>query len=347
MKLPIFFQRESDCRWRLLVKTFSVAFIACVIGACSKPNDSPQAQIEVANTGVNAGSLSSDGSFAVIGTINHGISFWRTTDKERLFDWSHQAQQNTVLIASDFSSNSDWALTADVSTLVLWRTNTGHGERYWQAPGEILDVALSPDAHYALLGLSDHTAVLFDVIKGGVVRTLHHNNRVRSVVISRDGKHALTGSEDFSAIYWDLETGQAISKMQHQDDVQLVQLSDDGSLAFSVSKYDSAILWRTQDGQKLGELPLKAQAVKRGLRFTAARFNKDNTLLVTGRPDQIVTLWEVEQLQAIQQWEIPKRKSWKPQGASIIDVAFHAETAQILCLSSNGFISYLGIASAN
>lgn len=322
-------------------KTLCCVVISGLLFACQQAADAPTRQIEVANAGVNAGRFSAKGEYALVGSLYHGLSLWRIADQERLFDWRHQENQSTVLIDADFSQSTAWAVSADVSTLVLWNTENGTGERYWHAPGEILSIALSANAKFALLGLSDHTAVLFDIRKGGVVRTLHHNNRVRSVDLSVDGKYALTGSEDYQATFWDLETGVAVSKMQHKDDVQLVKLSDDGTLAFSVSKYDRAVLWSTVDGRTQGELPLRAQAIKRGLKFTTARFSADNQWLLTGRPDQIISLWQVDALQEVKRWKIPKRKAWKPQGAAIIDVAFTDTDQVFLALSSNGFISFL------
>lgn len=320
--------------------------LACILMTlqligCTEPSHEPESVLEVASVGLNAGRFSERGEFACVGSLYHGISLWRTSDRERLFDWNHKKNESTVLIDCQFTPDGKWAITADVSTLVLWNTETGEGVRYWQAPGEILSVALSPDGRFALLGLNDHTAVLFNIQAGGVVRTLHHNNRVRSVDISADGKIALTGSEDFKAIAWNLKTGEAISTQQHNDDVQLVKLSSDGSLALSVSKYDSALLWKTSDGSKIGELDLGAQKITRGLRFTSARFSEDNNWLLTGRPDQIISLWSTKNLEEVERWKIPKRRAWKPQGASIIDVAFAPQQNRYFGLSSNGFIGYL------
>lgn len=312
-----------------------------VLGGCTEKAMEPKQLLEVASVGLNAGRISPSGEFACVGSLYHGISLWRLSDQERLFDWNHKKNEDTLLIDCQFTPNARWALSADVSTIVLWDTASGKGERYWQAPGEILSLAVTPNGRYALLGLSDHTAVLFNVQAGGVVRTLHHNNRVRSVDISDDGKLALTGSEDFQAKLWDLNSGEALQSMQHDDEVQLVKLSGDGSLALTVSKYDRASLWRTADGTSIGQLDLGAQKIERGLRLTAARFSPDNQWLLSGRPDQIISLWSTTDLSEVARWKIPKRRAWKPQGASIIDVAFSPEANQFFALSSNGFVGYL------
>lgn len=269
------------------------------------------------------------------------MSLWRTDDGERLFNWSHKTKEDTMLIAADFSPDGVWAATADVHTLALWNVQTGEAPRFWSAPGDILAVQLSQDGKTALLGLSDHTAVLFDIRRGGIIQTFNHLNRVRSVALSADGRHALTGSEDYTAIFWDIKTGEALQKIRHNDDVQLVCLSPDSSLALSMGKYDKAVIWATATGEILGELQLKAEFIKRGLRLTSARFSADNQFLLTGRPDQIISLWQISTMQEVQRWKIPKRKAWKPQGAAIIDVAFSTQANQFLAISSNGFLSRL------
>lgn len=297
--------------------------------------------MHVAAVGLNAAALSDDGRHAVVGSMHHGISLWRTEDRERLFDWSHKAQIDTTLLAADMSPEGDWALTADAHTLALWDARSGAGVRFWQAPGTIESVQLGANGGKALLGLSDHTAVWFDIRKGGIIHTLNHSNRVRSVALSDDGKIAVTGSEDSTAVAWDLTTGQAISRVRHGDEVQLVALSADGQLALSMGKYDRALIWSTSDGAILGEVPLAAERLKRGLRFTSARFSKDKQWLLTGRPDQRVTLWQLPELEAKAQWEIPLERRWKPSGAAILDVAFGTGEADFFAIASNGLVYWL------
>lgn len=316
-----------------------LCFWASLNAGCSRPDAiALNSGLEVAVIGLNAGTLNADGSKATIGSVHHGISLWHVQDGERLYDWAHQAEDSTTLVAADFSGDNQWALTTDVHNLALWNLQSGEAERYWRAPGTILSARLNHDASAALLGLSDHTAVLFNIRRGGILRTLQHQNRVRSVALSSSGNIALTGSEDYSAVSWDLNTGEPIARMQHQAEVQLVALSPDGSLALSVSKYDKALIWHTQSGEMLGEISLGAERMKRGLRFTTARFSADNAWLLTGRPDQIVTLWQVSGLSAQKQWRLPKRKAWKPTGAAVLDVAFAAQNDRFYAISSNGFI---------
>lgn len=291
------------------------------LGGCDQ-YQKPLTSLQVDHRSVYTGALSAEGDLAFIGSVLYGGSLWRLADEERLFSWNHAEGELSTLLASAFSDNGQWAATSDLSTLVLWNTADGQAERFWTAPGQITSVSLNGEGTLALLGLANDQAVVFHVQRGGILHNLPHGDAVNSVALSSDGRFGLTGSSDSSAKFWDLGTGEVITKIVHDDEVQLVALSPDDTLALSVSKYDKALLWRAKTGEIVGEIPLHAQHLKRGVRFTTARFSADNRQLLTGRPDGIVELWDIEALTKLAQWRLPKRKAWRPTGVAVIDVAF-------------------------
>ncbi len=338
----------------------SILFIllALLTTSCQK-SSSPSQSTEVASVGLHGAALSEGGESAVAGSVYHGGSFWRIKDSERLYNWNHNTDEPSTIIAADFSDDGRWVLTSDPHTMVLWNTGTGQGSRYWTAPAEVLDAELNKGGTLALLGLDDNSAVIFDIQRGGVRRTFTHQNRVRSVDFNADATLAITGSEDYTAAVWDTRSGDMITKIKHDDDVQLVKLSDDGKIAFSVSKYDKAILWNPRTAEKLGEVPLKAEHLRRGLRFTAARFSHDNQYLLTGRPDRVVQLWKISPKQKtinssenkgideVHRWTLPKRNAWKPTNSAVLDVAFSNQSSVFYAVGSNGFIHKLEIKSTS
>lgn len=299
----------------------------------------PFASFEVANKGALSASLSDSGDYAIVGSIFEGGSLWRVTDQERLYNWNHRAGEQSTLTSSAFSPNQRWAATATTHTIVFWDLQSGEAVRFWNAPAEILDMVLAPNGNYALLGLVDGTAVMFDIKRGGVTRTFRHTNRVRSVDLTADAKFALTGSEDKTATLWDVASGKALRTFAHEEEVQKVALSRDGSRALTAAKYDKAVVWDLATGRALGNIPLAGTMVKRGLRFTAARFSPDSRELLTGRPDEIVQLWDVQQLRELKRWRLPKRDTLQPTGASVQAVAF--TEAGYVAVASNGFIHKL------
>ncbi|MFL0803569.1 MAG: hypothetical protein K6L81_07610 [Agarilytica sp.] len=323
-------------------RVITLPLLLALLSSCDRTAP-PSSSIEVAVKGIHGAAISDNGEYSVIGSIHHGGSFWQHDSQERLYNWNHKENELSTIVAADFSHQGKWVLTANPFNLVLWDTDSGKGERFWTAPGEILDAELGPNGNMALLGLSDHTAVIFNVKRGGILRTLQHSNRVRSVDLSRDGKLALTGSEDFTAVLWDVTSGEKLKTIKHEDDVQLVKISPDGTLALSVSKYDKALLWDTLSGKSIGEVPLASERLKRGVRFTSARFSDDASLLITGRPDQIIELWDTATLSIINRWKAPKRSAWKPTSAAIVDVGFTKDQQGFWAIASNGYIHKLAL----
>lgn len=319
------------------VRYFIPVFALAASSACQKYS-APASSFEVAVQGLHSAALDNSGEYAVVASINHGGSLWRTEDGERLYNWNHSKDETSTIIAADIDATQRWAVTAEPNTLVLWNRQSGEGERFWTTPGEVLDIALGPNADFALLGLDTHKAVIFDVLRGGILQTLVHDNRVRSVDLSADGTIAVTGSEDYQARTWDVASGKLIHSFKHDDDVQLVELSTDGSLVLSVSKYDKAVVWLSETGETVGELALHAEQLKRGLRFTAARFSEDKRFLLTGRPDQWVELWSLATMNTVARWKVPKRDYWKPTSAAILAVAFSQNEGEYFAVASNGFV---------
>lgn len=318
--------------------------IALVFGylltACSQ-GSSPEKSWEVAVKGTYSAALSADGKLSLIGSITHGGSLWKTAEGERLYAWNHKQGEYSNIVACGFSPEGRFALTADHQTMVLWSTETGRALTYWTAPSEVLSVDLTPNGNYALLGLGDYSAVLFDVKRGGVQRTFYHENRVRSVSLSADGTLALTGSEDQNATLWNLQTGGALFTWQHDAEVVTVVLSPSGDKALTVAKYDKAVVWNTRTGKMIGELPLQASAIKRGQTFTSAAFSTDDNLLLTGNSDQAVQLWDANSLQPLDRWKVPKRDAWKPTSAAIVAVSFSGRKGRYFAIASNGFVHQL------
>lgn len=321
---------------RLFLSTAALLLIAC------SDQPKPSKSIEVASKGINGGALSIDGEYAVVGSIFHGGSFWRTHAGERIYNWNHSDQiDDRIIISADIDSTETHAITADTSSIVLWNINSGRADRYWTSPAEVLDSKLSAGGHYAMLGLADHSAVIFDAVRGGITRSFYHKGRVRSVDMSENNQVAMTGSEDHTAAVWQLNDGQRLFTIQHEEDVQLVKLSPNGQYALTAAKYDSAKIWDIEKQMEVANIPLKKEQLKRGVRLTAARFSENNRYLLLGYPQQKVELRELPSLAIVKAWELPKRNQWQPSAAAVIDVAFDKHSQKFWAMSSNGFIHLL------
>lgn len=316
------------------------SFILLLITACGS-HTPPSERFEVAINGIHHGSLSSDGQYAIIGSVQHGGSLWRLSDNERLYNWNHTKGDNSVLIAADFDPNTRWAITTEAHTLVLWDVSNGSAARFWTAPAEILDAKLAPNGRYALLGQADHTAVIFNTMQGGVVRSFSHEGRVRSVDLSDDGSIAITGSEDRTTAVWDVNSGQKILSINHTQDVQHVSLSADGRFALSTAKYDRADIWDVREKRVLTSIPLSRERIKRGLEVVTSKFSKDGQQLLLAYSNQIVELRDTKSAKLMKSWKLTKRKKWQPTSVSALDVAFAKASNTYYAIGTSGFIYLL------
>lgn len=322
-------------------KSLLLTLLACCTLTACEQSLSPNQQLEVASNGIYAGTLSEDGRYTVIGSIQHGGSMWSLSDGERLFNWNHQSEEPSILISADIEPSGNWALTSETHTLVLWDMNTGNSARFWTAPAEILDLELANGGRYALLGQTDHSAVIFNVIKGGIVRTFNHEGRVRSVDLSQDGRLAITGSEDQTAVIWKVDNGEKLFTIYHEEDVQQVAISPDGKLVFTSAKYDRAEIWDVDSKKLLLNLPLSKEKLKRGLEVTAVRFSEDGKQLLIGFSNQKVELWNVDSHAVLKSWKLTKRHKWQPSSVNAIDVSFSAQANRYIAIGSNGYIFFL------
>jgi WD40 repeat protein len=292
-------------------------------------------------TTLNADSaaLSDDGQYAVVGAQEEGGSLWDNLKNARLYDWNHKAGERSLIRAADFSPDGKMAVTATQQDLVLWHTDTGQPEWFWGAPGEVMDVALSAEGQFALLGLSNHTAVFFDIVNGGVKRTFNTEGRVRTVAISDDDSLALTGSDDYTATLWSVVTGEALHSHQFENIIDTVALSPNGNLAFTASSLDRAIIWDTSSGEVITTLSSQEGLFPKRVSYISARFSADGNRLLTGTASGLVQLWNARTGTLTKSWRLPKKEAYGPTSTSVLDVAFRQ--GQFMALGSNGILSVL------
>lgn len=302
---------------------------------------SPENSYPLSARGSYSAALSEDGRFAMIGSFDFGGHFWDLQSRERLYDWNHAQNGVSDIIASAFSPEGDFAVTATTTDLVLWQTLDGQPIWFWSSPGEILDMALSRNGDYALLGLANHTAVYFDVKNGGVRHTLRHPARVRSVALSQDGRFALTGADDYIARFWDLANETVITEMPFDNIVNRVALSADGQIAFSAATLSSARIWDTSTGNIIQSLSGDESFITRRLSHIAARFSADASQLLTGTSSGKVMLWDTQSGQLQQSWKIDEVGKTGPVQTGVYAVGFTGQGASYFAIGSNGLLNEL------
>lgn len=283
---------------------------------------------DLAVQGVYTGSLSSDGKFALVGSINHGGSFWNLTQGQRLYNWNHQADSYSFLSASAISGDGKVAVTTDRERgLVFWNTTTGKPMGYWQTPGEANSIALDHSGTRALVGLTNNQVLVLDRLQGGISQILYHSDIVNAVAITPDGKLGLSGSDDQQAKLWNLDQGKELYYWELGHKVVTVALSDDGRYQFAAAQSRPGRLF--SGDKQLAELGLARQTQ------SSARFSRDGTQLLTGSSAGDVYLWTVPGGEKQTSWHLGRKDIWKPTGISVRDLAF-AGGKRVTAVGSNG-----------
>ena len=286
-----------------------------LLGGCDKAAQ-PDAFTEVAVQGVYSITLSHSGDTALVGSLHHGGSFWTLKPANRYFDWNHQSEGYSNITSAAFSPDDDFVATSDSRTIVLWDVATGAAIWFWNAPGDIKDMALTRHGDYALLGMDDYSATLFDIRNGGIRQRLPHDGIVYDVSLDSDGLLAATASDDLTAVVWNLNDGSSLKTFRHENQVRTAQLSPSGKLLFTSALRESGKIWDVRSGKLLQELP-----GGRG-HFTSARFNDSETQLLTGNTSGQIQLWSVKKGEQQAIWRATTGKEWVGNNVPVEDVAF-------------------------
>lgn len=317
---------------------WAYALAVGLLSGCSQ-GDSPAQVVEYAVQGTYSAAISPQARYAAVGSIQHGGSLWDLNANERLFNWNHQQGSYANLVAAAFSPEGDFALTAGQQDLVLWELSDGKPVWYWNAPAQILSADLGPSGNLALLGLVDHTALLFDVKNGGIRQTLRHQGRVRAVAVSADGKLAVSGSDDNVARLWNLSNGELLHQQIHGNGVNTVAISPNGGLIFSAGQLDKALVWRS-NGQLLHTLSTDERWFPQRISYTAAAFSPNSDRLLTGTSAGLVQLWQLSDGRELKRWVLHKRDPFRPTSATVQALGF-GRNGGYYALASNGFVNRL------
>ncbi|MBJ7537825.1 WD40 repeat domain-containing protein [Marinomonas transparens] len=321
---------------RLLKLSLFVVSLTVLL-SCSK--EAPIRTAEYAVQGVYSAVLSDDGSAAVIGSIQHGGSYWNTALNERRYNWNHESGQYTPLISVDIDPSGGFAATGGARTLVLWDTSTGQSAGFWTTPGDIRALKLTRNGNLALVGLDDQTARYFDVKKGGIIQTLRTGAVVRAVDVSPDATLGLTGDDNYKVILWDMRTGTKKYEWTLSNNIASVALSADGKYAFGAAQLGTAKIWSTATGKEVTAIDT-GSLESRNITIRQAVFSGDNRSILLGGINRRVSLVQVSTGIVQKEWDLYLKDKGRPTGASVLALAFGVGD-RYYAVGSNGYLNVL------
>jgi WD40 repeat protein len=172
----------------------------------------------------------------------------------------------------------------DATSLQLRHVLSGHG-------GRVGGLAFSPDGNLLVSGSGDHTASLWDVGTGHLLRVFSgHEGEVKCVAFSSNGGRLLTaGAYDGTVRLWNTETGELRRTFRDfgpQPYVWSVAFSNDGTEVVAGTE-GMVRIWELETGV------LKRSIQTGGSWTPSLAFSRDGTQLVTGHYDGTTRLWDV------------------------------------------------------
>lgn len=297
------------------------------------------------NNFVFATAISNDDSHALLADKNtfslwrmdngHNVGYWSVKPSKVVYhvkqvDGDYQQSDLYDVVEEHNCTNPDASIgevcvfVSDIRAIDL--SNQGKHILLGKSDGKVVHVRLSDGRRVEFLG---HQQTLIDSNSG---ETYHLNNAINSVALSPNGLYALSGSSDQSAYLWDTKTGQVIYKFQHHARVVMVALDPKGRYAFTADSKKSAIIWDLTTGRQVSVLDITG----RQQIFTTAKFSNDGEMLITGSPNQKLSLWRVNTGEKLKQWLVTPRKNSRPASAVVYSASFINKDTQIVSESSAG-----------
>lgn len=294
--------------------------------ACSEGPSSTQ---ELAVQGFLSAALSHDATFAVIGSIHHGGSYWDLRKKERLYNWNHQSGQMSSLRAVAISKNGKRAVTGEEDALVVWDTITGEYKQFWQAEDRILSIAINDKGDRALMGLRDGTVSYFDLEKGVTLNNFKHLAEVRSVALSKDGSRGISAGDDKTIKVFDLKLGKEIQSKDLNNQIKTVAISDSGKMAFATAQREDSLIWDIDTDKVI------YKKNNRVTNYTSADFSENEQFLSLGTFSGQVVRLDIKTGKELGKWQAKPRQAYG--GASSLAILSIVDSNKtISILSSDG-----------
>ena len=324
----------QNTKKRLISRSISIFIIFFSLSSCDGTISTPIKNWQLTAEGGYAGSLSHDGKWAIISSLNNGMSVWDLSLNNQVYRWSQQrASSDNIVNSIKISPNNSHVLTANRENIALWSLSSGESIGYWKVrESTIRDIAIANNGKYLLLGKTNSVVVHVNTQTGRRLEFLGHTEKINSVDLSINGRIAMSGGNDFVAYIWDANTGQVIFKFNHKSRVSKVALDPLGRFAFSADSMKSASVWNL----KTGKLITRLKGTKRHEIYTTVRFSKNGKTMLTGAASSKVSLWDISTGERVNSWHVTPKKAKRPTGAVVYSLAF-SDNSNILTLSSSGY----------
>lgn len=287
--------------------------VSANLSACAPPKGHVTSQdLVAASTRISA----SNSHWLLIGTQSQGAYALTETPLTPRYHWQNDKDFPTPITAIAIASRAPKAITASNDRLVIWNSNSGQAEHYLSAPSVINSLAINSEGTLAALALANNTAVIINLVRGGVVNTLVHQSSVLSIAI--DGQHLLTGEEANRAHLWQINQNSPIRSFDHNDGVNYVAFGPN-NLLVTAGRYDATKFWDKNSDKIKSTISSSAKAMDAGRRAIGVIFENTDQVVI-GYSDSTIERVNLPNAKTIKKWVVSASTPFTKNGATLVGI---------------------------
>jgi WD40 repeat protein/serine/threonine protein kinase len=229
--------------------------------------------------------LSSQGTTALTGSVDHTARLWDTTaGKPRGGPLHHAGPVSAVALSPD----GEVALTVAQHTAHFWDASTG---RPLGAPlrhrGRIRAAAFSPDGRTVVTGSDDHAAILWQAPARPLTELLPLAGLPRALAFSPDGQRVLALDGTEAVDLWSASTGKPLGvALRHPKRITAAAFSPDGRRVATASHDATVRLWDAATGKP------RARPLRHDKEALGVAFSPDGRAVASWGLDRTARLWD-------------------------------------------------------
>ncbi len=185
----------------------------------------------------------------------------------------------------------------------------------------IVSCEFSPDGKTVLTGAEDHTAKIWDVVSGRILKSFNgHTTTVTHARFSPDGKTILTSSYDNTVKTWDVQSGKLLLNLIGAEKFNDALFSPDGKRFITSSEDANLKIWDSKSGLLIIELEVTEDW------GTQPKFSPDGKIVLALSHD-LVNLWDSQTGKLI--------RTLKGHFSTIYDAEFSPDGKRIVTTSDD------------
>jgi WD40 repeat protein/transcriptional regulator with XRE-family HTH domain len=265
--------------------------------------------------------VSPDGKYVLTQAFSdHVVRLWsigQTVTEIRSLSYDDTLFSFSVAFSSD---NAHILIGYSGGAILVWDVTSGEIVQSLKGhTAAVTGITLSPDGKYVLTGSADKTVRLWDWHTGAEVLRLSQPDPVFASTLSADGRYVLAGANDGTVRLWDTLSQSRLPLFTgHAATVSAISFSPDGKL-LATGGSDGMRLWDVGSGRLIRGFP-EAGSINYGVKFSP-----DGRYLLSGNWAGVVTLWNVNTGQQVQNFVLDTSTS-----SGINDVAFSPDQRRVL-----------------